>query len=526
VQSFDDEFNIAHPVFQWIYRVTFNWSSVTDLLPGMRNHLRAVGLLRDRGIMSRQSRPSTSGTASVADDTNMDCDYSVLFREYFCVAAEELATSLDVPLAKLGVLYNGILTTGNLPNESRKQRRARMDLESGQKYPSLFGNGQLLFIVRTVDKLEASRLAADGYRFANPVHVCDIIGRTMKVSDEEVADTVERLRLFSQPKKSLTSSGSYLACFAIRANLKGSDRSWEILVPTDRPYDLPTVELSSGPLKVSQANRLSALDGLSVAECITYLNNISSDDNIVEEKDFVEHLLDQITELTHQVPEEFFGQSVFSCQPVAAPGLGHDRDESPPQLYAFSVIPDVHDSSVKSTVVTYIPLSFFQCIQRVYKNSPDHAILAQRIHREFAAILSHKDVQAYANRNSRAKKTGQRRTSRLSLPSKSLSNSPRDTGTPMPGHGRDNSIEQDSATIKSDHDGMSLHDDNRRSLAFGGIMVSSDTKVEVYDKDVGTDGESVEMSNLGVHSSVSIAAEAPTYVDELFRMASTRWRQR
>jgi hypothetical protein len=483
----------------------------------MRNHLRAVGFIKDRKILSR---PTTSGTLNGGmDDSNMDCEYSVLFREYFCVAADELATSLDTPLAGLGVLYNGILTTGSLPNESKRQRARRVDLEKGQSHTTLFGKGQLLFVVRTVDKLEASKLTAAGYRFANPVHVCDIIGRTMKVPHNEVINTVERLRQYSQPRPTLASGGSYLACFAIRATLKGPDRSWEILVPTNRPCDLPTVEITFGALKMSQIKRLAAMDGLNVSECITYLNNMASSLTVADEKDFVEHLLDQITELTRQVPEDFFRQAVFSCQPVPAPGLGQGRDSAPPQLYAFLVIPDVHGASVKSTAVTYLPLSFFRTIQRVYKHSPDHAILAQRIHREFGAILSHKDVQAYANRTARTRKSNNR-LSRLSIPSVSLGNSPRESNTPLPGDHRDDSMEHDSATLKSDTPSSS--EGQRRSLAFGGIMVSSDTKVEVYDKEQ----EGVEMAKLGVHSSASVANEAPTYVDELFQITSARWRQR
>lgn len=499
--------------------MTYNWSSVVDLIPGMRNHLRAVGYLKDRGVLSL-SRPGTPRPMGGGDDHNIDCEYSILFREYFCVAADELAGTLDVPLSKLGVLYNGILTTGSLPSESRRQRAKRLDLERGKNYPALFGKGQLLFIVRTADKIESARLTADGYRFANPAHVSEIIGRTMKVPHRDVIDMIERLRVYSKPRQPLLSTGSYLACFAIRATLKGPQRSWDILVPTNQQCDLPMVQLSSGPLKSFQTKQLAALDRLSVSECIAYLNNVMSEMNLPAEKEFVEHVLDQISELTRLVPEEFFKQAVFSCQPVVAPELGHHRDQSPPQLYAFSIIPDVHGASIKSTVVTYIPLTFFKCLQRVYKQSPDHAILAQRIHREFGAILSHKDVQAQAVRQSRTRKSAHHRLSRLSIPSVSMSNSPRDYSNPF-GDQRDNASEQDNATIRSES--QSVNEGKRKSLAFGGIMVSSDTKVEIFDSEM--DGN-VEMSDLGVHSSVSVANEAPIYVDELFQMTSSRWRQR
>ncbi|KAF2665308.1 hypothetical protein BT63DRAFT_61459 [Microthyrium microscopicum] len=507
-KSFDDEFNVAHPVFQWLYRVTFNWPSVTDLVPGMRSHLRAVGFIKDR---SRHSRPSTGGTLSTYEESDIESDYSVVFREYFCVAAEELATSLDVPLEDVGVLYNGILTTGSISNEFTK-KRGYSDLEKGLGFPTMFGKGQLLFVVRRVDKAEAAKLTAVGYRFAQPKAVSEIISRTMKVPHADITNTVERLWTYSQPHEPLSASGSYLACFAIRATVKASNRSWDILVPANRPNELPHVELSNAPLKMSQLARLHQLDGLSVGQCIAYLNNVSPDATTTEESDFIEHLLDQITKLTELVPEDFFKQAVFSAQPVAAPGLGDNRDESPPQLYAFSVIPDVHGASVKSTRVTYIPLSFFQCIQRVYKHSPDHSILAQRIHREFAAILTHKDIQNFRRGSRTAKKTDSKRFSRLSIPSVSVGGTPRDSFTPL----ADETISIEKDAIKTDSGST-----RRRSLAFGGIMVSSDTKVEVFDKD-----GHVEMSELGVRSEAGVASEAPTYVDELFRMTSARWRER
>jgi hypothetical protein len=498
----------------------------------MRNHLRAVGFMKDRG-----SRPSTQASLSTYEDSDIENDYSVIFREYFCVAADELATLLDTRLQDLGVLYNGILSTGSISNEFQRGRKKKTssDIEHGLKYPTMFGKGQLLFIVRTADKTEAAKLLAQGYRFAQTKNVSEIIARAMKVPHSDIIDTIERLQLYSQPRRPLSAGGTYLSCFAIRAAVKSTQRSWEILVPTDQPGDLPCVELSASPLNTVQLSRLARLDSLSVAQCTIYLTNVIDEITNVDEKIFLEHLLDMITELTRQVPEDFFKQAVFSAKSVAAPGLGDDRDSSPPQIYAFSVIPDVHIASVKSTAVTYVPLSFFQCIQRVYKHSPDHAILAQRIHREFGTILSHKDITAYAARRaSKHHKAGLKgrdgQLSRLSIPSVqvSRSNSPHESATPVQERG--GSMDKGSAidfSLESTPPADARSDTSkphvrRPSMAFGGIMVSSDTKVEVVDKD----GTSVEMEPWGTSAEASVAREAPTYVDELFRITSTRWQQR
>jgi hypothetical protein len=460
----------------------------------------------------------------------MENDYSIIFREYFCVAADELAGMLETRLQDIGVLYNGILTTGSISNEFQRgaKKKSTTDLEQGIRYPTMFGKGQLLFVVRTVDKHAAAELVTQGYRFAYPKNVSEIIARAMKVPHEEIVDTIERLRIYSQPRLPLSAGGTYLTCFAIRAAVKSTQRSWEILVPTDRPGDLPSVELSKGPLNSHQLSRLSKLDSLSIAQCIIYLTNIVEEVTSVDDKVFVEHLLDMLTALTSLVPEEFFKSAVFSCKPVLAPGLGDDRDASPPQIYAFSVIPDVHVASIKSTAVTYVPLSFFQCIQRVYKHSPDHAILAQRIHREFGTILSHKDIAAFAHPSSRRVSRSKsrrasgdhprRHLSRLSIPSVSLSkaSSPPEAGTPILTRGA--SMDKSTPPSTEEKSMRPL----RPSMAFGGIMVSSDTKVEISEKE-----DAVELEQWGTSAEATVVAnEAPTYVDELFRMTSWRWQQR
>ena len=58
-------------------------------------------------------------------------------------------------------------------------------------------------------------------------------------------------------------------------------------------------------------------------------------------------------------------------------------------------------------------------------------------------------------------------------------------------------------------------------LPFGGIMVSSDTTVEIQAKD-----SHVELQEMGLRTEAGVGAnEQPTYVDELFRITSTKWRQ-
>ncbi|KIW05171.1 uncharacterized protein PV09_03722 [Verruconis gallopava] len=522
-RSFADEFNTAHPVFQWLFRVTFNWSGVVDLIPAMRNHLRAVMTSKD------PTRPITPGTetAWTHDDDETPEEYSIIFREHFCVAANDLADSLGVPLSDLGVLYNGIMMTGSLATDfqpkktfklpSRSSEKQTSDIESGI-ISTMFGRGQLLFLVRTVDKAQVARLMTAGYRFAQPNHVGDIIARSMQVPQNEMLNTIDRLQKYAHqcaeaPLESAASS--YLACFAMRAAMNKANGNWEVLVPIDSPFLLPQVELTADPLKPWQQKILTRLDGLSVNQCLSWLNNKAAESPLPGDKEFLELLLDQVTALTISVPEGFFGQAIFSSKPIRVDGLSHPGNGSV-YIYAFCIIPDVHSASIKSTnKLTYVPLSFFRCFQRVYKGSPDHAILARKIHREFGAILASKgqasSMSTSSNRDSIADSIA---NSGVKSKSKFGSKWPFSRGdTPR----RGSIFRPDSAS-----DSHLTSPKDMAPQPFGGIMVSSDTTVEINIKA----DSNVELQDMGIRTEAGVGAnEQPTYVDELFKITSTKWRQ-
>lgn len=544
-RSFNDEFNVSHPVFQWLYRITYNWSGVTDLVPAMRHHLRFVNMVKD------PTRPITPGSESDYAKEEAE-DYSILFREHFCVAAAELAEDLRTQLQDLGVLYNGIMMTGSLAPEFQPKKhkldlkkRHSNDLEAGIFNPTMFGRGQLLFLVRRVDKTEAQKLMADGYRFAYIHHVGDIIARTMQVPQSEMLMTIDRLQKHCvKIEENSLAANSYLACFAMRAAVKTTTGGWEILAPKDDPSRLPMVELSPDPLKPWQMKVLTRLDGFSVNECLAILNNKAAEATDVQEKEFMETLLDQISALAVEVPEQFFGHAIFCSKPVKAPGIGEIAGD--PEIttggisiYAFCIIPDVHASSIKSNnKLTYVPLSFFRCSQRVYRNSPDHAILARKIHREFGTILGNSQVASMTAQLVRKDSLGKgsfNLSEHLHPPkSKRLTKKwpfsiP---GTPRPPNAP-STLRYETSSENGLVDSVSVErkssEPSTAALpighAFGGIMVSNDTTVEVQAKDE-FDDESTTIEMMGITSEAGQGAkEEPTYVDELFRIASARWQR-
>jgi hypothetical protein len=378
----------------------------------------------------------------------------------------------------------------------------------------------------------------------------------MQVPHSEMLITIDQLHKYcNRVEENALSASSYLACFAMRAAVKTSNGGWDVLAPKDDPARLPMVELSADPLKPWQIKMLNGLDGLSVNQCLSFLNNKAAEAVIAQEKEFMESLLDQISALAVEVPEPFFGQALFCSRPVKAPGIGEASitggDAATTaggiSIYAFCIIPDIHTSSIKSThKLTYVPLSFFRCSQRVYPNSPDHAILARKIHREFGAILSNSQINTTTGQPPSHKDSLDKGSSVISVStpraapkSKRLSMKwsfsvptiPRKTHLKLPSskHKNDASSEHGLVQPSSLSDRKSSDPTTAAMLsahAFGGIMVSSDTTVEVQAKEDLANGGTTTIEMMGIKTEAGQGAkEEPTYVDELFRIASSRWQR-
>ncbi|OCK85332.1 hypothetical protein K432DRAFT_377689 [Lepidopterella palustris CBS 459.81] len=478
----------------------------------MRNHLRVNGNLKT------PSRPGSTGTRSTWEDTIGEEDYSAIFREQFCVAASELAGHMDTDLQNLGILYEGILMTGTLTTEFKTKRSKygfargtiaaqveNKDIEAGLVTPSLFGKGQLLFVVRKADRAEASRLMSAGYRFAQTDQVSDQLARSMQINRQDLIDTVERLRDYCQRGSCMPSPGTYLACFALRAAFKTSGGSWDILVPKTNLCQLPMVALSSRHLELWQIDLLAQMDGLSVNQCIEHLRN-QVRNRSDQKSEFMLHVLTKIAVLVKEVPEPFFQQAVFAARPIKTQRhVAGDGVPSQATIFAFCIIPDVHIASVKSDVLRYTPLSFFKCQQRVHAGSPDHAILAGKNHREFGSLLAQqKELSTLSVSSRRGSILAPRhvRGVRMWL---SKNSSPR-----HPDVQPDNSSEKGlvSAAVRDD--------DNSCSNAFGGILVRKDIAVN----------SDVELKELGTTTEAGVAAtEEPTFADELFKITSSKWQK-
>ncbi|MCJ1308354.1 hypothetical protein MMC25_002007 [Agyrium rufum] len=505
-RSFEDVFSIEHPVFCWLFRLTRCWPSVTDLVPGMRMHLRSTNIVN--------SQPN-SGAETRADSIDGAEDYSQIFKELFCVAAEDLAAMIQEPLEKIGVLYDEIMSTGTLRrNKAAAAHKTTADIERALPYSVTFGRGQLLFVVRHADKLETSHLQAAGYRFASLSNILDHLARSMQVTSEELRPRLENMRGYAIESKMLE-PGVHLVCFALRPLFQ---RGFDVLVLKNAKNLLPSFQLPVMELQRWQLDFMFRLDNWTVAECLDWLRK-PADHFTPDERVFSSQLHKAISSLRKQIDNPFFEQARLIARPLSAPCRNVNGSGPPGQakIIAFRVMTDVHESRHLNSEVEFIASRFFLCQQHVYSHSPDHSIFGRRVHREFAMLNRCSNRPGLETRNSIV--------SNKTFGRDLFSNMPASPSLPK----WNLSFQRKGA----DPTGMNSDSSSEKNLVegqpqnpFGGIHVSNEISIDVHEIRHGERSPDVEMTTLGVTSEAGVAPiERESFVDELLSLTIQERRQ-
>lgn len=516
-RSFEDVFDIDHPVFCWIYRASRCWYGVSDFVPGMRSHLHTAKPFKD----SRR-RPRAG---SVDDSIG---DYSALFKKLFCIAAKDLADIVQLPLEDIGVLDGAIMSTGTLSKSARLKLLSGLstrhtDLDNAEKgrSPILFGRGQLLFLVRRASRSQASRLQSTGYRFATISNVIELLARSMEVTKEELLPQLKRMRDQSENER-LLEPGVHLGCFALRPILH---RGFDVLVRKDTGNMMPTSILTNSKLEQWQIEVLQRMDNWTVATCCERLRGGSMFGD-PKQQQFSRKLLESLTDLAGRVDSAFFEYARLVATPLRAPCDVSKGSSSPQEAFiiAFRVITDAYQPSSLNDRYKFASLRFFLCQQHAHRDSADNAVFARRIRREFAAMAASREDWDNAS---------------LTCPRAShhpSSDSPRGAGrsrTPSPYRNK-------KWTSRTRANGKKVNDDNssEKNLvngspkastgAFGAIHVSNEIDVDVREVTRNSRSPDVEMSSLGCYAEVGVGdIEGESFADELAALTTDeRRRQR
>lgn len=495
----------------------------------MRNHLQQTKKYRPGLRSEADPRGSEDGYAE---------NYSIIFRELFCTAAADLAEQLNEPLENVGVLFDEIFNTGEMHSaESRARRQGSKpsaDEETNVAATPVLSKGQLLMLVRTVDKTEADRLAASGYRFAEIQSVAPILSRSMQINRDDLPDRLTDMYEYSKDTP-IMNPGVHLALFGIRASVRGG---FDILVPRNRRNQLPAMKLPIDSLKGWETEYLSQLDGMSVSACLKFLNAKRPHANTVsKEQLFAIEFRDTLMALKDEIDDPIFNEALLIAQPLTVPCRGLNADAPPGRaaILAFRLIVPIQ-FRVCGQKLEFVPLSLFRAQQYVYRNSPDHQHFTRKVHREFAPILSRRRASTDDGGKSIMSSSGRRESSEGFKRLDSVyGDGTIDVPMPVPPprvqrrflgvrfgrkHEERGALTPPRLSLESGSEAMLVEEQ-----AFGGIMVSQEVSVVVAGRDEsgGDDGhggtELVNMmpqAQMGTSGGATKELDEPeTYVDRL-----------
>ena len=472
----------------------------------MRTHLKNIS----------HSSSDTRKTNSTAKEA----DYSTVFKELFCVAASDLASLIQVPLENVGLLHGSIMCTGTLRKRAtwKKFRRLlqknRIDhAEKGLLFTA-FGRGQLLFLVRRVNILEAGQIQALGYRFAKISHVVDGLGRSMELRQELLKVELENMRDNAENERFLK-AGVHLACFALRPVFQ---RGFDILVRKDTDYLLPTVQLSDSKLESWQLEILKNMNNWTVATCRERLQGLLLFVKHPEQK-FARQLFDAITELASEIDSPFFQDARLIARPLLAPEdntVGIQQQEHA-YILAFRIIADIFyiSPSYRTYNYKFAPSKFFLVQQHAYKHSTDNKIFGRRIHSDFAAIAERCNSFAKPPMVCRRSSLLQNTFSHMhTVRRRSRSTSPVKLSLlPSRQHSKYDPTLEENSSGKTDSPPIIANP----KQPFGGIHVSNEVRIDVQNLEsrevISTD---MSTENMGVSTDASIGdIETLSFADEL-----------
>jgi hypothetical protein len=531
--GFTDDFNTAHSVMHWMFRVSYNWAGVSDIVPKMKSHLIAQRDNTDLG-----SRPESPASSTVYDPSTYT-DYSIIFRERFCVAAANLASNLHVPLEKLGVLYDRIIETATLPESHLTMRSAKtstkqQDIELGTNLRKLvFGKGQILFVVRQVDTEEVDRLLNSGFRFAAVPNVARTIAESLQVPVTVLEKHCIELQRYVKNLEKLDKSGTWLSLFAPIAKAHGG---FDIVVNKYAQNQLPDVQLLKNPPQPWQHDVMVGMDGLRPHACIRHMEKrlaVQEDHTpqSIREKTFAAAVVTSIQGLDRSLPSEWFSQSHFSAKAHSAHYSSVTGGQAmPTTIYSFVVMADMHVAIDAFDSVARVPMSFFSTRQRCYAGSPDHQNLARDIHAEFGPLFGRKIAKTKLSSKRKASGLGSKLKRLESTQGegqiyKERKSSYTDTDTSSE-NGLVDKVEPIAVHSAQIHDAESEADSSRRDNFWGGIMVNSEMTIQNEgraDSSLSNNREFGANGAMGLQTAVTTAKQEDTFVEELMSVTRAKF---
>ncbi|KAF7547297.1 hypothetical protein G7046_g9049 [Stylonectria norvegica] len=492
-------FSIAHPLFHWMFQASRNWSGISSLVGGMRQHLAQ--------LPHSGREDGRRGIQLMNENGEMILGYDVIFRELFCLAAVALGDRLREHLTSTGILWDEILPTGStvrrLPAQLQKQHRGSppsssagvaadhtgIDLEEKgvqMVQQEVYGRGSLMILVRRVETdRDAERLVSAGYRFAELHQVSEIVRASMQIQSPDFESKLRDMARYAD-KQNRVPPGVHLGFFAIRARVNGG---FEVLVRKGARNLLPSQALPMKNLERWHKEYLDRLDGLSVSRVLQKLSDQGISGGPAQETAFAVQLGSAIRALRKWMQEPMFEEAILTKTVVRLPCRDQDRQLEASMITLRLVMP-IH-SVPSSANCELVPLPFFKMhqISDQYQQA-----FTGGVHREFGpmgksrgTVLEEKASQLSSKlwQLGRSDRSGGTKTNgKLGVTGRGLSraDSGRSSSTinlyqPNTNRG------SDSIDAREEPGDYPLQEDTQQAPppSYGGIMVFQEISVDVED---------------------------------------------
>ncbi|POS88064.1 hypothetical protein EPUL_000565, partial [Erysiphe pulchra] len=356
-----DEFNIAHPVFLWMFRTSQNWSTVMNLVPAMRSHIRALESKQYQSIKN----------ILIGNDGIPINEYSSVFEELFCVKSADLANDLGQPLEGIGVLFDEIINTEQVPLSKHRNgiiapnsSGSIVDLENDITVFQISGKGQIIFLVNRVGLIEAHRMKAAGYRFADVENIISILATKLQVKAKSLAYFIKMMQNHASIDY-LLEPGLYFSIFAARASV--AHKGFEVLARREAKNQLPSMKVNVKDIKNWKIQYLETLKHMSMVECLNHLSQVAmSRNSSYSEQKFATSLLTSLKILRESINDITFDNSLVADKPFEMPCCVKVNESAQKKAIhiVLRILLPIHKHSPIDKLV-FVPLDFFKLAQHI-----------------------------------------------------------------------------------------------------------------------------------------------------------------
>lgn len=318
-------------------------------------------------------------------DTELQTDFDTLFKQLFCVTAQELSNQLSLPLQDLGTLYDDVISTA-IPISRISKAMGRSSLRTGK--------GQIMFTVRQLEKHEATRLGSQGFRFATIEHVTGMLSRRIHVPEANLTESLRDMRDYASSNRGFD-EGVHLISFMMRPTIHDH---FEILTSKGVGNPLPSATLPIKQLQVHHLELISHMEGWSMEACIRYLQSTAAEQAFPNLSDFRGHFIKSIMSLSQTIPEDIRGAAQLSSRPLTAPCRSRPSNPETTMrnnctLITFCVVGTL-DTQISNPDYTFTPFRLFRVQQQVNEAFSDNDDFARELGQELFCTDVHSGPNA------------------------------------------------------------------------------------------------------------------------------------